>query len=503
METFAAAAVSLAIAIALVIRRKKSPLHLSFAAVCVVLAVEKFGYFSFTVSHNEVWEMVHYCGLLALPPLTVIFSRYLLVRGTMLSMRDIILAGVISVLLALSFFTPLVQWRYFALLLYVYLGMTLAYCYSALIYYIGEAISVTEKKRMIYVAIACAVALSLGITDVMWNFGYAVPALADIATAALLYFFFVITMHTDLPELYEIMLRALLIFLVILFVTTVFYGVLTLSGTAITVPFTGMLISSFVIVILIDPVKIVVKKVLSSLLYENKDFSAFLYPLEGDIERKDFSILEEMSTGFAHEIRNPLGSIKGAAQYLKTESDTPGNSKLLDIIIEETDRLNAAVSQFLNYAKPRLMNIEKQDINIIIRKVVSLIKTTNLPKGVIIEENLASDLPLVKVDGEQMIQVFLNLALNGIEAMPDGGTLSFSSSKSKDDGRRKVEITVHDTGRGVETGDAKAIFKPFYTTKKKGTGLGLPICQRIVKDHGGSLHVESLPGKGTMFFVRI
>jgi len=112
-------------------------------------------------------------------------------------------------------------------------------------------------------------------------------------------------------------------------------------------------------------------------------------------------------------------------------------------------------------------------------------------------------LPDVKMDGEQMIQVVLNMALNGIDAMHDGGTLSFATSRIKNDGGKRVEFTVRDTGRGINKEGLKTIFKPFFTTKKKGTGLGLPICQRIVKNHGGHIYVESTPGKGTAFFVRI
>jgi two-component system sensor histidine kinase HydH len=161
------------------------------------------------------------------------------------------------------------------------------------------------------------------------------------------------------------------------------------------------------------------------------------------------------------------------------------------------------VSQFLNYARPHIIHVEKQDMNRIVRKVISLIKAKNLPENITIEEHLADKLPDVKVDGEQMIQVFLNVALNGIEAMPEGGTLQFRTSRSRGNGGKSVEIVIRDTGRGISQEDTKTIFKPFFTTKRKGTGLGLAICQKIIKNHGGHIHVESNPGVGTAFFIRI
>ena len=197
------------------------------------------------------------------------------------------------------------------------------------------------------------------------------------------------------------------------------------------------------------------------------------------------------------------GLSRGAAQYLKSETEFPQNQKLLDVIVEETDRLNGVMSQFLNYARPHSIDATNQDVNRIIARVVSLVKAAGLPENVVIEENLPAGLPAIKMDGEQMIQVILNMTLNGIEAMPDGGILRLTTARIENDENKKVEITVSDTGSGIEEKDMKNIFKPFFTTKKKGTGLGLPVCQRIIKSHGGTIDLESVPGEGTTFFIRI
>jgi two-component system sensor histidine kinase HydH len=504
METFAAAAVSLSISIALIFKRKKSHLHLSFAVLCFALFFEKIGLFSYGILHTDLWKVIHYLGVLSIPPILVIFSRYLLNKRAFLLKWDILLTCLVSLLIALALFTtPLFKWSYVDRLLYLYSGLVLSYCFIALVRHIMSTSSHPEKKRMVYVAIACIFVITFSLFDVLHKYGYGIPPLSDIAIAGLLYFIFIIITHTDLPELYEIMLRTLLVFCIIVFATVVFIVVMLLFGEMPKLPFTSVFMASFLIVILIDPIRMLLRKTFSYFFFDKKELSASLYSIDDEVERKNFTLLEEMATGLAHEIRNPLGSIKGAAQFLKTEADRSGNPKLLDIIIEETDRLNTVVSQFLNYAKPYVINAEKQNINHIIKKVISLIKTTNLPDNITINENLATDLPNQKIDGEQMIQVLLNIALNGIEAMPDGGMLTFTTSRIKNDRGRTVQIIIRDTGRGITKEDLKSIFTPFFTTKKKGTGLGLPICQRIIKNHNGHIHVESTVNKGSAFYIRI
>ena len=502
METFVAAAISLTISTALIIKRKKNPLYLSFAVLCFALFSQKIGIFLYGTLHTDYWKVVYYLGILSIPSLAITFSRYLLHHHTFLSKRDTVLTGFVSLLIAAALFTPLFQWSSLNILLYIYCGLVLIYCFIALVRQIMEEPPGAEKKRLAYVAVACIVAAVFSLSDVLNSYGYGLPPLSDIALIALIYFLFIIITHTEIPGLHEIMLRNLLIFFVILFATAVIYVVIDLFDERQKLSFTSVFMASFLIVILTDPLKMILKKTFSYFFFDKKDLTVSLYSIDDELEKKKFALLEETATGLAHEIRNPLGSIKGAAEYLK-EVDTTGNPKLLDIIIEETDRLNTVVSQFLNYAKPYVMNAEKQDINNIIKKVISLIKATNLPENIMIEETLDPDLPDVKMDGEQMIQVILNMALNGIDAMHDGGTLSFATSRIKNDGGGKVEITVRDTGRGINKEDLKTIFKPFFTTKRKGTGLGLPICQRIVKNHGGHIYVESTSGKGTAFFVRL
>jgi two-component system sensor histidine kinase HydH len=236
-------------------------------------------------------------------------------------------------------------------------------------------------------------------------------------------------------------------------------------------------------------------------------------------ERDRLAALGEMAAGLAHEIRNPLGAIKGAAQLLTPPSGgddghgIPAESReFLGIIVEEANRLNRVVSQFLDYARPYRGEPQPLDVNEVVRKTAQLVTPPPLPSSegaegppppVEVHLQLADELPRARADAEQLRQVFLNLAINGVQAMPSGGKLTISTALRKG-GRRgapQLEVRFRDTGVGIPSGELKNLFIPFYTTKDKGTGLGLPISQRIIENHGGTIEVRSRVGVGSTFTV--
>ncbi|HEX6836452.1 MAG TPA: ATP-binding protein [Polyangia bacterium] len=237
-------------------------------------------------------------------------------------------------------------------------------------------------------------------------------------------------------------------------------------------------------------------------------------------ERDRLAALGEMAAGLAHEIRNPLGAIKGAAQLLTPASTAPAESvpaearEFLGIIVEEANRLNRVVSQFLDYARPYRGEPQPLDVNEVVRKTAQLVTPPPLPTSpdgseapppppVEVHLQLADELPRARADAEQLRQVFLNLAINAVQAMPSGGKLTISTALRKP-GRRSMpmlEVRFRDTGVGIPAQELKNLFIPFYTTKDKGTGLGLPISQRIIENHGGTIEVRSRVGVGSTFTV--
>ncbi len=225
-------------------------------------------------------------------------------------------------------------------------------------------------------------------------------------------------------------------------------------------------------------------------------------------ERDRLAALGQMAAGLAHEIRNPLGSIKGAAQYLQPlegQTHDASTREFLDIIVEEVDRLNKIVSQFLDYARPYRGEQSPLDVNDVVRKTVNLIEKERTGSRVEITMNLLDGLPQIRADAQQLRQVFLNLAINAFDAMPQGGRLQVSSSLRRSTRRGAaaafLEIRFRDHGVGIPPADLRNLFIPFFTTKEKGTGLGLPISQRIIENHGGTIEVRSQPGSGSTFTV--
>ena len=503
METFTLAAVSLITAISLIVSKEKDGVRTSFAALCLAVFVLKAGEFLYGIFQAGFWKIVSHLGLLAALPLLMRFERIFLRGRTFLSLRDVVLTAVIGLFFVVSFFTPLHASRNFSLALNLYSAAVLLYGYLALLVHIRRRPAGVEKKRMIFTAIACAATAFVSVSDALHYLILGFPPFSNLAGAALLYFMFVIIVHPRLPEFYEIMGRALVIVVVSLFATLTFYVIVGLFGTVSQLYVTHVLMASLLIVLSIDPVKLILKKVFNFYFPEAKDFFTSLYAFDQEVEKEKSAMLEEMATALAHEIRNPLGSIKGAGQYLKSETANPEDQKLLDVIIEETDRLNGVVSKFMNYAKPYAVHPRLQDINPIVEKAVSIVRAHDQAANVRVETDLHPSLTPVHVDGEQMIQVILNIAFNGIEAMPEGGTLAIRTSKIESEEGDAVAVSIRDSGKGIGREEMKNIFKPFFTTKKRGVGLGLAICRRIIRNHGGQIRAKSIPGQGTVFFIRI
>ena len=229
-------------------------------------------------------------------------------------------------------------------------------------------------------------------------------------------------------------------------------------------------------------------------------------------ERDRLAALGEMSAGLAHEIRNPLGAIKGAAQLLIGPDGRPlppsaESSEFIDIILEEVDRLNNVVSRFLDYARADRGDGHRPqpvDVNHVVKKVVALLASSPEAKGIDLRARYDEQLPKVIADPEALVQVFLNLGLNAVQAMPDGGSLEILTTRRR---RSRLgygqfaEVRLRDTGHGIAADKLPKLFIPFYTTKARGTGLGLAIAQRIVSQSGGTIEVRSTPDAGSTFSV--
>lgn len=225
-------------------------------------------------------------------------------------------------------------------------------------------------------------------------------------------------------------------------------------------------------------------------------------------ERDRLAALGEMSAGLAHEIRNPLGAIKGAAQCLDPKRVSGEEGEFLEVIVEEVNRLNGVVTAFLDYARPMKQNFGPTDLNEVVTRTVRLIQN-DVPQNITLKTELVEGLSKVDGDAEQLKQVLINLVQNARQAIGDKpGEIAIKTVKPERFGEprfsaEQVELHVVDNGPGIPADQQLNIFVPFFTTKQKGTGLGLAICQRIVKNHGGVITVQSRSGDGSTFIVRL
>jgi signal transduction histidine kinase len=247
-------------------------------------------------------------------------------------------------------------------------------------------------------------------------------------------------------------------------------------------------------------------------------------------ERDRLATLGEMSAGLAHEIRNPLGAIKGATQILsKAKERSSRDQEFLAIIVEEVDRLDGVVGQFLDYARPMNMRVEDIDPDLLVRGVLSMVEAEGRPDGIRVDYSPGDGIPPIPMDVEKLKQVVINIVRNGIEAMSAGGGVLSVGTRLRGRGSERfpslrmrspvagevrtkrghissptwVELLIEDGGVGISADDIGKLFIPFFTTKVQGTGLGLPICERILREHRGEIEIESVPGRGTRFILRL
>ncbi len=219
-------------------------------------------------------------------------------------------------------------------------------------------------------------------------------------------------------------------------------------------------------------------------------------------QSEKLAAIGQLAAGMAHEINNPLFVISGRLEMLLEEEELNDRVKQdVGIVLNQAERIRKLVDRLLKFSRKSPPKFEAIDISEAIEGVLPLLTYHRLPAAhVEIEKELARGLPVIKGDLNQIQEVFLNLFINGHQAMPEGGTLTIVT---RDFENRFVEIRVSDTGSGISEQNMRNIFMPFFSTKKEGTGLGLSIVFNIVKNHGGTIDIETQMGKGTTFVVKL
>jgi two-component system nitrogen regulation sensor histidine kinase GlnL len=234
-----------------------------------------------------------------------------------------------------------------------------------------------------------------------------------------------------------------------------------------------------------------------------------LQQLEGEVRRGEtLAAAGRMALGLAHEIRNPLGAIRGAVQLLQRELGPESSlAEYTTVLLTEVDRVNRIIEQLLDLARPVQVRRVPLNLHQLFERVAILHEESARERGITIVRRYDPSLPPILGDEDRLVQVFHNLVRNAIEAMKHGGHVLLSSRVSMNplygridtgSGQRiMVEAVVADEGSGIATGLRSRIFDPFFTTKESGMGLGLAVCHRIIEEHDGAIQVDSVDGKGT------
>jgi len=223
--------------------------------------------------------------------------------------------------------------------------------------------------------------------------------------------------------------------------------------------------------------------------------------LERELRRSErLAALGKMAAGVAHELRNPLSSIKGLALVLQSKFSSDNNGReTADILVQEVERLNRSISELLDYARPQKLQKVDVDLHNLLNKGVSLLGIDAEAAGVQMVTDFPEKLPLVRADEDKLNQVFLNLFLNSIQAMESGGALTISTMTTE----KSVKVIVSDTGCGIEEKNIGRVFDPYFTSKPEGTGLGMAMSAKIVEEHGGTIVLKSIVNQGTSVIVEV
>jgi len=225
------------------------------------------------------------------------------------------------------------------------------------------------------------------------------------------------------------------------------------------------------------------------------------------IRAERLASIGELAASVAHEIKNPLAGISGAVQVLA--DDFPAEDPRRDVadqILHQCNRMDKTIRDLLNYAQPLHSEPSPVDVNEILERAAFMALPNPVRSGVRVCREFATGLPRAMADGKHLEQAFLNLVLNAVQAMPQGGDLTLRTALREPataDADRLIEVEIQDTGGGIPAAIREKIFSPFYTTRTHGTGLGLSITRKIIEQSGGSVNFKSDPGRGTTFRVII
>ncbi len=429
----------------------------------------------------------------------------------------------------------------------IYFFSIFIYCFTLLRRFINDPLTnPIEKNRIRYIFWAFVIALTAS-SDWLPVYGIEFYPLGFIFMT----FFVLITSYAILKhQLFDIdiFIKRSFVYSFLISIITFIYISIILISEHVFRSYLGYrsifiaIAASFFITIIFNPLRTRIQKFIDKYFYkmDPEKIMEENVKLMDVVQKQDqMKAVATLAAGMAHEIKNPLTSIKTFAEYLPEKYDDPGfREKFSRIVVDEVDRVNNIVKQLLEFSKPKELELKKEPIVPILDDTLNLLNSNLLKNKIEIVKHY-KDNPIISVDKNQLKQAFLNLFLNAIQAMPNGGVLTVTTQTSHPERSKNViptelnrktrewrdlaldsstrpiglprndnlngdlVITISDTGYGIPKDQIPHIFDPFYTTKEDGTGLGLSIVHAIITKHGGKIEVKSAIDKGTLFNIRM
>jgi two-component system sensor histidine kinase HydH len=486
---FAASAGTLCLANLVVFRARRARGALPIALLCVSLFLWDFGQGALLRYKQDYWATIRLIGSAMSPAFLWHFVLVFTGRDRTLRTWLVIVyvaAGLFTVGTAGAFVHPVLK-AYVAGSAWNYTYLAVFFPFFLISFRLvslrrREVQTAVERNAANFVGFGIAVAVVMGFTELVHRPWPWVPALGHVGTVLCTLVLAVAILRHRLLEK-QAPIRTLFFFLL-------------LAGSAVVV----VALLSSLMQERTRPAFVLGAVALTTLLALYRTVFIRLY--EQAERRQRLALIGTMAAGVAHEIRNPLASIKGAAQFVQKDLEgTPGKEdakEYLKLLVGEVDRLNGVVESFLTYARP--IDPRRQDVLLdAFLKDLLRLHAASLPTSIRLETSFDPDLPAVRADPALLTNAVTNAIRNAAEVMPDGGTLTIRTSGLASALRSWAAIEIEDSGPGIPRGDVDRIFQPFYTTKAKGTGLGLAIALRILEAHGGDIAVENLEPRGCRF----
>ncbi len=528
VSLFLTSLASLALGIFIILKGRNRLPNLALGLFSVTVAVWCFGQFMAQMVEGKelvlFWTRVRLGGAVFIPVFFVHFILALVDKASE-KKRSIYLVYGIGILFFILDFTPLFiadvepvfGFRYYpkAGIVYSLYAFFVFVCFVYGFYYLFSSYRNSigaRRNQLLYEILAVLIGFFGGITAFFPTWRINFPVLLHFSMPV----YVAITVYAILKHKLldiSIIVREGLVYSTL---TLLFAGFYALAAFAANYLFSNLInfppalavgLVVFVSVLVFQPVRDKVQRGVDRLFFKGEfrflktidDLSTENQNLFRSLLRADkLAALGTLSAGLAHEIKNPLASVKGLTQVLEENLDDPEFvKKYQEIVPRQIDRINSLVEKLLRFGRPRELSLREFNLNRIIEEALSLLENQSRKKGIVVEKAL-NNLPELKGDSERLSQVFMNLFLNAIQAMPQGGTLSIKSSIRS---LTYVCVEVTDTGIGIPSDRLDKIFDPFFSSKEEGTGMGLAVAYRIVKEHGGEMNVESEVGKGTEFRI--